>query len=612
VRGVRRDGNSDAESCLFALVQHTTLKYVHLKCCASSARRRLQSWDTMLRRMSLILSLPVDVLGIHVFSFLSVGSLGRLDTAVFSEGTRAGLLEAFSLAAVDLPRHASYEVHTQNSDDRAKMWRWCIASKVTVKQMEFWSVDVDQSEVLVQVVRRVPHDGVVHYHCNLRTEEEASVARILNDDVIREGITSINITERTTTPINFNCKWGDMKKLTSLSASGTPFLERILLQVLSGVSLMKEIRLYGVPLVQESLVEATFNHALTLTHLTFHDSCCHPQLLYLVGRFCCNLQELRITFMLNTYWDFAWNAEAALIAVAKGCYNLQHVTFGEIPTVTDDVLLAFATCCPLLENLWLSECGAITGAVLLALATSCSALWCLKCDTWAVESVAVADAAQPMLGRPWYCALCGVAGTPPAVFARIVTHLRSCRRLILSGVSVRHLAALRNTNIPLTWFRDVSLEVPEGESLAADDLVLAVAASSTGLQYVDLGHSHITEVTLLILSEACPNLRTLVCKLAEVSSRAMLTLVRSWSHLQQLNVGQNAAFTDRILYAVAQHCPYLVVLDLFANTVVTETAVFAAVSKLPKCKIEIPRRFTADVYQRSKEAKNRVDRGKHG
>jgi hypothetical protein len=56
----------------------------------------------------------------------------------------------------------------------------------------------------------------------------------------------------------------------------------------------------------------------------------------------------------------------------------------------------------------------------------------------------------------------------------------------------------------------------------------------------------------------------------------------------------------------------MVVLDLFANTVVTETAVLAAVRKLPKCKIGIPRRFTADVYQRIKEAKNRVDRGIHG
>jgi hypothetical protein len=556
----------------------------------------------MLRRISLILSLPVDVLGIHVFSFLSVGSLGRLDTAVSSEGTRAGLLEAFSLTAVELPRHPSYEVHTQHAGDRAKMWRWCIARKVTVKQMEFWNVDVDQFEALLQIVRHVPQDGIVHYHCNLRTEEKDSVTRILNTDVIREGITSIDITERTTTPINFNCKWGDMKKLTSLSASGTPFLERILLQVLSGVSLMKEIRLYGVPLVQESLVEATLNHALTLTHLTFHDSCCHPQLLYLVGRFCCNLQELRITFMLNTYWDFAWNAEAALIAVAKGCHKLQRVTFGEVPTITDDVLLAFATCCPLLENLWLSECGAITDAVLLALATSCSALLCLKCVTWAVGSVAVVDAAQSMLGRLGYCALGGVAGTPPAVFARIMSHLRSCRRLILSGVSVQHLAALRNTSIPLTWFRDVSLEVPEGESLAADDLVLAVAASSTGLLYVELGNAHIAEATLLTLAETCSNIRTLVCKAAEVSPRAMLTLVRSWSHLQQLNVGHNAAFTDRILHTVAQHCSHMVVLDLFTNTVVTETALLAAVHKLPKCKIGIPRRFTADARERIKVA----------
>jgi hypothetical protein len=396
-----------------------------------------------------------------------------------------------------------------------------------------------------------------------------------------------------------------------LSASGTPFLERILLQVLSGVSLMKEIRLYGVPLVQESLVEATFNHALTLTHLTFHDSCCHPQLLYLVGRFCCNLQELRITFMLNTYWDFAWNAEAALIAVAEGCHKLQHVTFGEVPTVTDDVLLAFATCCPLLENLWLSECGAITDAVLLALATSCPALWCLKCDTRALQSVAVVDAAQQMLGRLGYCALGGVLATPPAVFARIVTHLRSWRRLVLSGVSAHHLAALRNPSIPLSWFREVSLEVPEGESLAADDLMLAVAASGTGLLYVELGNAHIAEATLLNLAEACPNIRILVCKAAEASSPAMRTLVRSWPRLQQLNVGQNVAFTDRILHTVAQHCPYLVVLDLFANIVVSEAALLTAVHKLPKCKIEIPRRFTADARERIKEAKNRVDRGLH-
>jgi hypothetical protein len=565
----------------------------------------------MLRRISLILSLPVDVLGIHVFSFLSVGSLGRLDTAVSSEGTCAGLLEALSLTAVELPRHPSYEVHTQHAGDRAKMWRWCIARKVTVKQMEFWNVDVDQFEALLQIVRHVPQDGIVHYHCNLRTEEKDSVTRILNNDVIREGITSINITERTNTPINFNCKWGDMTKLTSLSASGTPVLEGILLQVLSGVSLLKEICFYGVPLVQESLVEAMFNHAMTLTHLSFHDSCCLPQLLYLVSIHCCNLQKLRINFMW-VYWGFEWTAEAALIAVAEGCHKLQRVTYGEVPTITEDVLLAFATCCPLLENLWLSECGAITDAVLLALATSCSTLWCLKCDTWAVESVAVADAAQPMLGRLGHCSLCGVARTPPAVFAGIVSHLRSCRRLILSGVSVQHLAALRNTSIPPTWFGDVSLEVPEGESLAADDLMLAVAACGAELLYVDLGHAHVTESALLTLAEGCSNIRTLVCKAAEVPPRAMLTLLRSWSHLQQLKVGHNVAFTDRILYAVIQHCPHMVLLDLFANTVVTETAVLTAVHKLPKCKIGIPRRFATDARERIKEVKNRVDRGKHG
>jgi hypothetical protein len=60
-------------------------------------------------------------------------------------------------------------------------------------------------------------------------------------------------------------------------------------------------------------------------------------------------------------------------------------------------------------------------------------------------------------------------------------------------------------------------------------------------------------------------------------------------------VNHNVAFTDRILYAVIQHGPHMALLDLFANTVVTETAVLIAVHKLRKCKIEIPRRFTADV-----------------
>jgi hypothetical protein len=119
--------------------------------------------------------------------------------------------------------------------------------------MEIWSVDVDQSEAIVQVVWRVSQDGVVHHHCNLSTEEKDSVTRILNDDVIREGITSINITERTNTPINFNCKWGDMRKLTSLSTAGTPLLGGILLQVLSGVSLLEEIHLYGGPTCERKL-----------------------------------------------------------------------------------------------------------------------------------------------------------------------------------------------------------------------------------------------------------------------------------------------------------------------------------------------------------------------
>jgi hypothetical protein len=52
---------------------------------------------------SLLLSLPEEVIALHVFVFLPAECLGRLDAAACQAEHRQGLKQIFSLVTVDIP-----------------------------------------------------------------------------------------------------------------------------------------------------------------------------------------------------------------------------------------------------------------------------------------------------------------------------------------------------------------------------------------------------------------------------------------------------------------------------------------------------------------------------
>jgi hypothetical protein len=66
-----------------------------------------------------ISSLPVELVGIHVFSYLPLTAMVRLDSAVMQKRHRGAMEEAFAFSIVQTVYKSSYGVSWQK-----RQWQW--------------------------------------------------------------------------------------------------------------------------------------------------------------------------------------------------------------------------------------------------------------------------------------------------------------------------------------------------------------------------------------------------------------------------------------------------------------------------------------------------------
>jgi hypothetical protein len=97
------------------------------------------------------------------------------------------------------------------------------------------------------------------------------------------------------------------------------------------------------------------------------------------------------------------------------------------------------------------------------------------------------------------------------------------------------------------------------------------------------------------------------CDFGGAPEETLCTLVRSWRHLRDFQVGENELVSDAVLQAIAVHgCPRMSELDLFESPAVTEAALVEAVNMLPGCRFVIPCAFNKETRQRVDDAIQRA------
>jgi hypothetical protein len=383
--------------------------------------------------MFCLFNLPSAITGAHVFSFLSLTALARVDTAVAVTFRRHELLEAFSITSLENTTCSKY-----NRDGvRSKIWRWCVDRQVALKLVEFWSADADQVPLLLEVLNR--RSSNAQYHCNLSDGQMELVIRVLSNDAIRNRITTLEVNGDCESALRVD-NWGELKALKTLRVIGGAFSEQALLQILDGKLCLKAAHFDSMPILSKDAVQALSLHGDTLTSVVWRGGDYHSSLLSTLGKHCYNLETLQIYHFTG---DVARTNEAGWLAVATRCHKLRTVDMWRCPGCIGAVFIAFAANCSELHTLSVKHCGStVTDAVLGALAKGCPKLLDLQCDMWAVESVSAVDAAQQLLSRLERCPLDCSASTPPAALARAVTHMHSVKTLSLDNLSAAHLVTL--------------------------------------------------------------------------------------------------------------------------------------------------------------------------
>jgi hypothetical protein len=242
---------------------------------------------TIMALINCLAALPASVVGTHVFGFLPLASLGRLDAAVAHKGHRLALLEAFLFVTVTLPLVDSY-IHCEK-----QIWRWCVDRAVTVKQLNIANnvESVEELNLLEKVLLRVPQHELVRYVTNLRTDLEAYTSRVLCNATIRRKITSLTLRVSDGPEISI-WKWGDVLNVKSLTISGEKLAEQALQHVLLGIFALESVFLFAGSLLSSDTVQALVGHGASLVRISLHDTHCHSQLLHMVGQRCQNLEEL--------------------------------------------------------------------------------------------------------------------------------------------------------------------------------------------------------------------------------------------------------------------------------------------------------------------------------
>jgi Leucine-rich repeat (LRR) protein len=550
-------------------------------------------------------ALPANVAGTHVFAFLSLPSLGRLDAAVGHKEQRRLIMEAFSFVTTAVPHPHD---DAQDVQHEKRIWRWCMARGVTLTEIQIAGVEGSQElNQLQRVLLLVPQHGVVRYLCDLSVAMEDSTNFLLSNDVVRSRITSLSLSMNRAGNIP-SWKWGSVQNVKILSVTGDILSEQALAQLLLGISALERVELCEISLLSSDTVQALCGHGATLSHMQLQNANCHAEVLGWIGQHCRNLKELSVMSNNPETKYPLWTNEQGWVAVAQGCRKLTHISVWYGAGLTESALLALAAHCPDLADLSLYTCNfTVTDTVLLAVTKGCPNLRNVRSDEWAVQSITTVDAAESLLTRLESCAFLSSTAVPPAVLARTVSYLRNVTNLSLHGLSVAQLKALRGiTSFAANNCEILVLSGCGNQSVAMDDFVVAVVGGSTQLHTIDLRRgSYISQSALVQVAGLCATIRRVICVdcvLDDTSESALLAMARRWPGLLELFLGQNLAYTDAVLKAMAERCPYLQSVNLLRNKSVAVDALLRAVESLPNCRFVVPRRFSSAERGRITEA----------
>jgi hypothetical protein len=562
--------------------------------------------------------LPASVVGTQVFGFLSLAALGRLDAAVAHKEYRHVVLEAFSFVRTVV--FAPSPFASGSARQEKQIWRWCVNRAVTIDEFQFTAVKADQEvlRLLEKVLLRVPQNGAVLYKFH-RTTKFEDYFRVLCNDMIRSRITSLDV--RMFYLSRWEWEWDDMHNVKALTVNGEDVAptgddlslsEQALQELLVDLPALEKVVINSTFLLTLETVQALCMHGASLTHVTFGNTICHPELLNMVGQHCQNLTELKVVHIHPHLQKPLWSFEQGWIAVAQGCRKLASVTISFGACLPESVCLAFARYCPELELF--SHSAPITDAVLLAFAADCPKLRTFACDTWAIESVDTVDSARSLLSRLESFDLDCCTDMPVAVLARVVSYLRSTNAVTLRGLSPAQISALGAVAFTLEKCDTLVLSgrFTAGESAVMDDLVVALAAGSPQLRTLELKRAtSISGPALVRVAAVTPNMQYVKCgecfftDLSQAES-ALVTVVSSWPQLKDVNMSNNWSFTDTVVRAMARSCPRLDILALGLNRSVTLAALLEAVNMLPNCKFCEPGTFNAADRDLLRQAVARV------
>jgi hypothetical protein len=547
--------------------------------------------------------LPADLVGSYVFAFLPLASLVRFDLSVSGNPYRCTLEEALAYSAVCVLGVGDETLC------RRKLWQWCAMRRVTVKELQFSNVDVEEVAQLRGVLRRVPRDGLVHWNCDITADRLDGISCILRDKEISGRIDHLRLYKSSGGDVLKNM-WENLRQVTTLLLAGTHHSEQTLSQIL-----LARIAVQDIVLHQFSFKEATTMHAFgtqaeTLTSLLLSEMSCHPLFLTVIGQSCVNLRNFEMRHY-NKPDVHAWVTEAGLLAIAQGCRKLELFTVSNITCVTEAVLLALTAYCPDLSGLSCYGCASLTDAVLLALSAGCLNLRGLVCTPWAIKSIRTVEDARLLFSRLTTCPINCSYPTSPTVVANIAGALRNATELSLTNATAAHLAALP-TEL-LARFQTISLHSALGVRVAADNLVLAAAASNANMRSLHLREGcTVTEDTLLTLAALCPGFTNLGVEYVAggVAESALIAVVSSWPKLRCINICKNVSFTDAVLRAIAQHCPRLNWLELRANTAVSESALLALAERGGFVVLAPPASFSPESQKRIMDAHSAARRAR--
>jgi hypothetical protein len=459
-------------------------------------------------------------------------------------------------------------VSVPQSTHQRSQWGWCVRHVVTVTELSFAAIYTTDIALLQKMLSRVPSAGFVNWNYDTTTGNHEAALCILRDSIISDRIASLRIFSTSNDlMISDASMWGNLSNLTVLELMDTPQADKIVSDILRSNSKLKELVLTSSTVLELNTVHALRNHSATLTTLCLMDMECHPEILDTVGECCHNLKTLQLGAYKSSGLLLQWPTEVGLLAIAKGCKQLEIFQVTGAPSVTEKVLLTLAAHCPALKSLECDGCGELTDAVLLALSEGCSMLRQLRCNAWAVTSADTVDAAQPLLSRLTTCPFYGVSGPSPVVVARAVGLMDALTYLTIYSVSPALIEALRGCSVPS--YTGVALASHHAEAVEVDTFVSTVAekGSKLTLLYLYRGCT-LSEATLLSLPALCPGVEHLSTDF-DVTESTVLALLHGWPLLRYLDVCQNESFTDAVLRAIAEH-PHLVTLELTANTVVSE------------------------------------------